>query len=76
MKQKQIADSLTIIGGDTLFFEDFDLSKIVGDVPKDGNAVLWYHDEDTLKTGILEVNEEGFVSSFLEKPHPDRYVGM
>jgi len=67
----KLDDDLAILGGDTLFFEDFDLNNIM-DVFKERKAslVTWYETVDTQKTGILETNQQGKVTAFLEKPHP------
>ena len=63
-----------VIGGDTLFFGDFKLSEVLTVfVEKGTNVVLHYpieHDIDTLKTGVLELDEAGMVVNMLEKPHP------
>jgi NDP-sugar pyrophosphorylase family protein len=68
---KKIDDDLMIVGGDTLFFDDFSLQKVVGAfTERKDNLVLWYETVDTQKTGILEANEKGIVTNFLEKPHP------
>jgi len=71
-KKELLQNNLMIIGGDTLFFEDFDLGEVVStfNERKEDNLVLCYHEEDTLKSGILETNEKNYVTAFLEKPDP------
>jgi len=71
-KKELLQNNLMIIGGDTLFFEDFDLSDVVTNFyeRKQDNLVLCYHEEDTLKSGILETNDKNYVTAFLEKPDP------
>jgi len=71
-KPELLKNDLMIIGGDTLFFEDFDLNDVKTKFSehKGDNLVLCYHEEDTLKSGILETDETGHVTAFLEKPDP------
>ena len=63
-----------VIGGDTLFFADFKLTDVLRLFNEKGtNLVLQYpieHDMDTLKTGVLELDDSGVVVNMLEKPHP------
>jgi UTP-glucose-1-phosphate uridylyltransferase len=62
---------LVVIGGDTLFYADFSFS----DCAKKFNGksiVLSYRDENTTRTGILEIDNQGIVTNFLEKPRPDQ----
>lgn len=64
-------DDMIIVGGDTLFFADFNLQQLIDrfyKLPDDTNMLLWYHDEEVEKTGILETSEDGIVTAFLEKP--------
>lgn len=75
----KVQDDITVIGGDTLFFEDFSFKSAIDRFndtscsTHGGAVVLCYQCEDsaTSKVGILEVNESGCVTSFLEKPSPD-----
>ena len=63
-----------VIGGDTLFFDDFSLRDVLRVFSERGtNVVLQYpieRDADTLKTGVLELDERGVVVNMLEKPDP------
>lgn len=76
--QFKIDDHILIIGGDTLFFEDFSLTDVVSEFRKletennESNLVLTYFckAEETSKYGILEVDVKGKVTSMLEKPAP------
>ncbi|KAJ8282660.1 hypothetical protein COCON_G00051790 [Conger conger] len=78
VKHFQIEDHVIVIGGDTLFKEDFSLSRFTKEFfvqmekCDDGNLVLSYQckDEETLKYGILEVNDDLRVFCMKEKPHP------
>ena len=73
-------DHLIVIGGDTLFFEDFTLSGIVAHVqalPQESSGIpaslVLTHvidDAGTLKSGILETDASNRVTAFLEKPGP------
>lgn len=83
IKAFAIADDLLVLGGDTLFFEDFDLGAVLGEFAQThrgaGSAeptaslVLSYPVDDagTLKHGILELDEQRRVTAFLEKPGPE-----
>lgn len=59
-----------IVGGDTLFFDDFSLTNVVKEYEADRSRsiVLYYNVEATEKTGILETDAQGLVTAFLEKP--------
>lgn len=65
-----------VVGGDTLFFEDFSLSGILSTLATfraqhtDASAVLSYKTDDAgaSKYGILELNSDSKVVAFLEKP--------
>ncbi|XP_036401894.1 mannose-1-phosphate guanyltransferase [Megalops cyprinoides] len=78
VKHFRIDDHIVVIGGDTLFKEDFSLSRITNEFSSliakcdDSNLVLSYQckDEETLKYGILEVDKDLRVSCMKEKPHP------
>jgi NDP-sugar pyrophosphorylase family protein len=64
-------DDLIVVGGDTLFFSDFSLRTLIDrfyGLASNTDMVLWYHDEEVEKTGILETTETGIVTAFLEKP--------
>jgi glucose-1-phosphate thymidylyltransferase len=66
-------DSLIVIGGDTLFYSDFsllDCQKRFYELGGLQTIVLCYRDENTTRTGILEVDDTGKVTNFLEKPQP------
>ncbi|XP_053327838.1 glucose-1-phosphate thymidylyltransferase-like [Spea bombifrons] len=74
----QINDHVLVIGGDTLFYEDFHLHNVIGQfetIVKDNNyanLVLSYpcKDEETRKYGILETDENHKVTALREKPSP------
>jgi NDP-sugar pyrophosphorylase family protein len=77
IKHYNIKDDLTIIGGDTLFKGGFSLSSLwteyerIDDTKAAGMVVAYQcQDNETVKFGILETDERGIVSSFLEKPLP------
>ena len=61
---------LLVIGGDTLFYPDFPLSRILSDFRADPSIsrVLWYAVKTPEKYGILELDDSGLVVSFKEKP--------
>ncbi|XP_051566484.1 uncharacterized protein zgc:136439 [Myxocyprinus asiaticus] len=71
-----VDDNLLVIGGDTLFKEDFSLRKFtanfsdVQNKDKESNLVLSYQckDEETSKYGILELDEDLKVQCMKEKP--------
>ncbi|XP_030643045.1 uncharacterized protein LOC115823159 [Chanos chanos] len=73
-----IEDHVLVIGGDTLFKEDFSLAKFTerfSELQKkngDSNLVLSYQckEEETSKYGILEVDEDLRVLRMREKPLP------
>ncbi|XP_038049403.1 uncharacterized protein LOC119723011 [Patiria miniata] len=73
-------DDVTIIGGDTLFYDDFDLAAVWAEFRRrqqqnaDASLVLACpcSDADTFKVGILETDEDKRVTAFLEKPGPDQ----
>ena len=72
--RSELVDDLMVIGGDTLFFDDFKLTDILDKFHERGtNVILWYpikNDIDTLKTGVLELSPDGLVTAMLEKPDP------
>uniref|UniRef100_A0A3B4TVG3 Zgc:136439 n=1 Tax=Seriola dumerili TaxID=41447 RepID=A0A3B4TVG3_SERDU len=78
VKHFKIADHVVVIGGDTLFKEDFSLSKVkerFSDLRakhEDSCLVLSYQckDEETHKYGILEVDNDLCVLCMKEKPLP------
>ncbi|XP_058888159.1 uncharacterized protein zgc:136439 isoform X2 [Acipenser ruthenus] len=75
----QIEDHLLVIGGDTLFKEDFSLSNFMDSFLQlqskceESNLVLscLCKDKETTKYGILEVDEDLRVCAMKEKPSPD-----
>ncbi|XP_013402412.1 uncharacterized protein LOC106168034 [Lingula anatina] len=79
VRQYNVQDDLLVIAGDTLFFDDFDLSQLVQKFEsfktKDPDASMLVYvtctDEEVHKYGILELNEEKKVVGFLEKPQPE-----
>ncbi|XP_062390565.1 glucose-1-phosphate adenylyltransferase [Sardina pilchardus] len=78
IKHFSVEDHVIVVGGDTLFKEDFSLLKFTGRFSElqakdsDANLVLSYQckEEDTSKYGILEVDEDLRVSCMKEKPRP------
>ncbi|KAJ8417541.1 hypothetical protein AAFF_G00223840 [Aldrovandia affinis] len=78
VKHFQIEDHVLVIGGDTLFKEDFSLCRFTDEfsalVEKcdDSNLVLSYQckHEETVKYGILEVGADLRVACMKEKPRP------
>lgn len=64
---------LLVVAGDTLFYDDFDLKHLLVSLPTDAGGVVYYdldNPEETKKRGIIEVDDNNMVSSFLEKPDP------
>uniref|UniRef100_A0A4W5NSA8 Zgc:136439 n=1 Tax=Hucho hucho TaxID=62062 RepID=A0A4W5NSA8_9TELE len=78
VKHFTIEDHVIVIGGDTLFKEDFSLIKVKEKFSdrqamcEDSSLVLSYQckDEETQKYGILEVDEDLRVLCMKEKPLP------
>ena len=74
LQKRGLDDDLMVIGGDTLFFDDFSLRDVLRVFRERGcNVVLQYpivRDADTLKTGVLELDAGGLVVNMLEKPQP------
>lgn len=78
VKHFQIEDHVIAIGGDTLFKEDFSLTKVIKRFhehqakSEDSCQVLSYQckDVETCKYGILEVDDEGQALCMREKPLP------
>ncbi|CAL8341251.1 unnamed protein product [Boreogadus saida] len=76
IKHFKIEDHVIVIGGDTLFLEDFSLKTVEGKFSElqvqcaDNSLVLSYQckEEDTHKYGILEVDEDLRVLCMKEKP--------
>ncbi|XP_078084680.1 glucose-1-phosphate thymidylyltransferase isoform X2 [Mustelus asterias] len=76
--QFNINDHVLVLGGDTLFYEDFSLSDVLAQFTElqstdcDSSLVLAYQckDEETTKFGILEIDENFKVIAFKEKPSP------
>ncbi|XP_060683970.1 glucose-1-phosphate adenylyltransferase isoform X1 [Hemiscyllium ocellatum] len=75
--QFNINDHVLVLGGDTLFYEDFSLSVVLArftelqSINCDNSLVLSYFCKDeaeTTKFGILETDEEFRVTAFKEKP--------
>ncbi|KAM4608462.1 glucose-1-phosphate adenylyltransferase [Polymixia lowei] len=80
VKHFKIEDHIIVIGGDTLFREDFSLKRVkerFSDLQsncEDNCLVLSYQckDEETHKYGILEVDEDLRVVCMKEKPLPSK----
>ncbi|XP_075686049.1 glucose-1-phosphate thymidylyltransferase-like isoform X2 [Rhinoderma darwinii] len=72
----RIDDSIIVIGGDTLFYEDFHLQDVLKKFDvlyqdnNQANLVLSYicKDEETKKYGILETDESYRIRAIKEKP--------
>lgn len=72
----RIDDSIIVIGGDTLFYEDFHLQDVLKKYEllyldnNEANLVLSYicKDEETRKYGILETDESYRIRAIKEKP--------
>eukprot|EP00057_Strongylocentrotus_purpuratus_P035427 XP_799089.3 PREDICTED: mannose-1-phosphate guanyltransferase beta [Strongylocentrotus purpuratus] len=79
VKEGKIDDDVLVIGGDTLFYDDFSLSDFLAAFQKRkesspvASMVVSNHvpSEEVVKRGILEVNDELKVTAFLEKPNPE-----
>jgi glucose-1-phosphate thymidylyltransferase len=72
------SDDVLVVGGDTLFLHDFSLDQFLTKFnqlnQKGGQEsclVTTYSvsDEEVHKFGIVETNDQGVITSFLEKPH-------
>ena len=74
----QIDDDILVIGGDTLFYQDFNLKSFLKEFYAKnlnclgGALVTCYRcqDSDIKRSGILELDNENKVIAFLEKPDP------
>ncbi|XP_075173863.1 tRNA N6-adenosine threonylcarbamoyltransferase, mitochondrial isoform X7 [Anomaloglossus baeobatrachus] len=74
----KIEDSIMVIGGDTLFYEDFHLQDVLKNYDvlyqgnNEANLVLSYicKDEETKKYGIMETDESQRIQAIKEKPLP------
>ncbi|XP_018428922.1 PREDICTED: uncharacterized protein LOC108801531 isoform X1 [Nanorana parkeri] len=72
----KIDDHIMVIGGDTLFYEDFHLQRVLEKyealhkVDDQANLVLSYSckEEEMRKYGILETDENQKITALLEKP--------
>ena len=73
-------EDIIVIGGDTLFYEDFNIGDLLkyyqrkkAEDENIGGVVLSYEctAEQTRKYGILDVDADGKVRTFLEKPGPE-----
>ncbi|KAL4617986.1 hypothetical protein GN956_G20865 [Arapaima gigas] len=80
LKHFKVEDDVIVIGGDTLFKEDFSLAKIITEFThlqakcNENNLVLSYEckDDETSKYGILEVDADMRVRCMKEKPFPSQ----
>ncbi|XP_061697470.1 uncharacterized protein zgc:136439 [Syngnathoides biaculeatus] len=78
LKHFQIQDDVIVIGGDTLFREDFSLTEIQSRFSalqaecEDNNLLLSYQcrDDETHKYGIVEIDSERRAVCLKEKPLP------
>lgn len=68
-------DHVLVVGGDTLFLHDFALQDFLASFDKltDSCLVTTYQvpDADVHKFGIIEKDNDGYITSFLEKPGAD-----
>ncbi|ORY95458.1 nucleotide-diphospho-sugar transferase [Syncephalastrum racemosum] len=66
-------EPVLVVGGDTLFLNDFKLPAFLQRASGQDAAVTTYtvEDAEVHKFGILEVDSEGYITQFLEKPSPD-----
>ncbi|KNC76569.1 hypothetical protein SARC_10934 [Sphaeroforma arctica JP610] len=67
---------ILVIAGDTLFHQDFDINDFIKynlTRTEEACSVVYYDigNEDTRKRGIIEIDENKKVISFLEKPNPE-----
>ncbi|EPB81306.1 hypothetical protein HMPREF1544_11976 [Mucor circinelloides 1006PhL] len=66
--------NVLVVGGDTLFLHDFDLAQFLQTFSERPSSCLvttyQVTDQDVHKFGIVETNQEGAITSFLEKPEP------
>ncbi|ORX58177.1 nucleotide-diphospho-sugar transferase [Hesseltinella vesiculosa] len=65
--------NVLVIGGDTLFLNDFDLTRFLQAKQPGHSLVTLYTVPDDLvhKVGIVETDSHGRITSFLEKPAPE-----
>lgn len=65
-------EDVLVVGGDTLFLKDFSLKDWLAQTKGDACLVTTYSvsDEDVHKFGIVETDDQGIMTSFLEKPEP------
>jgi dTDP-glucose pyrophosphorylase len=66
---------LLVIGGDTLFFDNFSISNFHDSAKKSvGAHVTAYtvRDDETTKYGIIELDKDGVITGFLEKPEKSK----
>ena len=64
---------LLVIGGDTLFFDDFKLADFYAKSNGFDSFVTTYTvgDDETTKYGIIEISESNKITGFLEKPQKE-----
>ncbi|KAI8145436.1 nucleotide-diphospho-sugar transferase [Fennellomyces sp. T-0311] len=64
-------DDVLVIGGDTLFLNDFKLIDLLNHISPRSCLVTTYHvhDSEVHKFGIVETDSGGTITSFLEKPN-------
>ncbi|KAJ2956253.1 hypothetical protein NQZ79_g7874 [Umbelopsis isabellina] len=66
-------DNVLVIGGDTLFLHDFDLSQFLATFKQNEACLVTAYkvpDETVHKVGIMEINKDGRITGFVEKPQP------
>ncbi|KAI9496164.1 nucleotide-diphospho-sugar transferase [Zychaea mexicana] len=65
-------EDVLVIGGDTLFLNDFKLKDLLENVSSGSCLVTTYRvpDNQVHKFGIVETDADGVMKSFLEKPYP------
>ncbi|KAI8906260.1 nucleotide-diphospho-sugar transferase, partial [Gorgonomyces haynaldii] len=72
----QLKKPVLIVAGDTLFLKDFNLRDFIHNAGK-RTVVCDYlikEDRETLKTGIIVLDQERRVTDFLEKPDPSETI--
>lgn len=66
---------VSVFAGDTLFFKDFDLHRILDFHHKKGGSLLLYYGRRDVdkpsERGMCQVDSNSKVSAFAEKPHAD-----
>lgn len=78
IESESVQDDLLVLGGDNLFYEDFRIENFLDCFEKklstSGGLVTTCicSDQATWKSGIVEIDEEDRITSFLEKVGPEK----